>query len=177
MREMFYGKLPIMVLSEMVSSKRDSTNGQIATYILEHLDEIKDDSIRDLAAKTFVSISSISRFCRDLGLQDFSELKDLIATTSLNFELCSSSQSLQIQKANYVAAVQDSLNRVQDSLDMHLLYQLAKDIRQYQNVAIFGMLKAETVAMNLQSDLAMLEGLNHKNSFFRTDRLPLCGKF
>ncbi len=153
---MFYGKLPIMFLSEMVSSKQDSTNGRIAAYILEHLDEIKDDSIRDLASKTYVSISSISRFCRDIGLNDYMELKELIASTSLNFEVCSQAAVAQKQKEDYVSAVQESLERVRNSLDMNLLYRLAKDIRSYSKIAIFGMLKAETVAMNLQSDLTML---------------------
>ena len=152
----FYGKLPIMILSEMVSSKRDSTNGQIAAYILEHLDEIKEDSIRDLAAKTFVSISSISRFCRDIGLHDYMELKELLASTSLNFETWSQSPMPDVQKEEYITAVQDSLDQVRSSLDMSQLYRLASDIHAHKKVSIFGMLKAETVAMNLQCDLAML---------------------
>lgn len=153
---MFYGKLPIIVLSEMVSSRRDSTNGRIAAYILEHLDEIKDDSIRDLAAKTFVSVSSISRFCRDIGLHDYMELKALIASTSLNFEVCSQAEMPRRQKEDYIDAVQESLERVRRSLDMDLLYRLAQDIRRYDKIAVFGVLKAETVAMNLQTDLSML---------------------
>ena len=155
-RDMFYGKLPIVFLAEMVSSKGDSTNGRLAAYILEHLDEIKEDSIRDLSAKTYVSISSISRFCREMGLQDFTELKELIATTSLNFEICSRAKEPERQKLDYVDAVQDSLERVRSSLDMEQLCQLARDIRRYDKVSIFGVLKAEGVAMNLQSDLMML---------------------
>lgn len=153
---MFYSKLPIMFLSEMVSSDSDSTNGRIAAYILEHIEEVKQDSIRDLAAKVYVSTSSISRFCREIGLQDYTELKALLTSTSLNFEVCSQSPSPQEQKIDYISAVQDSLTKVRDSLDMEKLYQLAKDIRQYKRVSIFGVLKAETVAMNLQSDLVML---------------------
>ena len=153
---MFYSKLPIMFLSEIVSSDGDSTNGRLASYILEHIDEVKQDSIRDLAAKTYVSISSISRFCRDIGLQDFTQLKALLSSTSLNFEVCSQSDSPQQQKLDYISAVQDSLGRVRDSLGMGKLYQLAQDIRRYQRISIFGMLKAETAAMNLQSDLVML---------------------
>ncbi|MEQ2443079.1 MurR/RpiR family transcriptional regulator [Pseudoflavonifractor sp. CLA-AP-H29] len=153
---MFYGKLPIMVLSEMVSSRSNTTNGQIAAYILEHLEEIKHDSIRDLAAKTYVSTSSISRFCRDIGLRDYMELKELFSTTSLNFETWSQAPDPDVQRDEYVSAVHDSLERVRKSLDMERLYRLANDIRRYQKIAIFGMLKAETVAMNLQCDLAML---------------------
>lgn len=153
---MFYGKLPIMFLSEIVSCRRDSISGHLAAYILDHLDEIKHSSIRDLAAQTHTSPSSISRFCREIGLRDFAELKELIMSTTLKFEICSHAQSLQEQRDVYVAAVQDSLNRVCQSVDMEKLHQLAYDIRDYSNVATFGMLKAETVAMNLQSDLTML---------------------
>lgn len=39
---------------------------------------------------------------------------------------------------------------------MEKVYQLAGDIRRYPRVAVFGSLKEETAAMNLQADLAML---------------------
>ena len=153
---MFYDKLPIMVLSEMVSGESDSTNGHLAAYILDHLNELREDSIRDLSAKTHVSISSISRFCRDIGLQDFAELKELIATTSLDFEINSDSKDLNVQKSDYISAVEDSLEHVRRSLDMRKLERLAQDIQSHERVYIFGILKGETAAMNLQTDLAML---------------------
>ena len=34
---MLYGKLPIVFLSTLASEKKDSTNSQIATYLLNHL--------------------------------------------------------------------------------------------------------------------------------------------
>lgn len=145
-----------MFLSEIVSCRQDSTSGHLAAYILDHLEEIKQDSIRDLSAKTHTSISSISRFCREIGMRDFAELKELIVSTTLKFETCSPAQTLPEQRDDYVNAVQDSLDRVRKSIDMDKLYRLAHDIQAYSNVATFGMLKAETVAMNLQSDLTML---------------------
>ena len=153
---MFYGKLPIMMLSEIVSGDSDETNSHIAAYILEHFTEIQDDSIRDLAAKTHVSISSISRFCRDIGLRDYVELKEMIASTPLNFELCSQSPVSAVQKDDYISAVQDSLERVRRSIDMKKLERLARDIQRYPRVFVFGILKGETAAMNLQTDLTML---------------------
>ena len=84
---MFYSKLPIIFLSEIVSSKAESTNGHIASYILGHIHEIPDLTIRELAAKAHVSAASISRFCRDIGLQDFNELKELASVTKLNFKV------------------------------------------------------------------------------------------
>ena len=153
---MFYGKLPIMVLSEIVSGDSDATNSHIAAYVLEHFKEIKDDSIRDLAAKTHVSTSSISRFFLDIGLRDYMELKEMIATTPLNFEICSLSDIPAVQKDDYISAVQDSMERVRRSIDMEKLERLARDIQRYPRVSVFGILKGETAAMNLQTDLAML---------------------
>lgn len=43
-------KLPIIFLSE-INSRKGDVNAFIAAYILEHLEEIQDDSIRELAAK------------------------------------------------------------------------------------------------------------------------------
>jgi DNA-binding MurR/RpiR family transcriptional regulator len=153
---MFYGKLPIVFLSTLASNQDDSTNCKIATYILANLDEIKTYSINKLAEKCFVSISSISRFCRDVGLKDYSELRELIIKTELNFELYSQDYSTEKRIVDYVERVQDSLDRIKHSVNPVLITKLTEDLIRYDKVAIFGLLKAETVAMNLQSDLLML---------------------
>lgn len=153
---MFYGKLPILLLAEISSRSTNSTNSQIASYILNHFEEVRNDSIRDLAAKCFVSTSSISRFCRDMGLNDFAELRELIAETDLNFEVCSESKDPLVQKKEFVQKVQDGISKVCDSLDMNQVDKLVKDIYNYKKVSTFGLLKAETAAMNLQTNLMML---------------------
>ena len=118
---MFYSKLPIIFLSEIVSSKSDSTNGHIAAFILGHIHEVPELSIRDLAARAHVSPASISRFCRDIGLQDFNELKELAAATKLNFEIASFADTPPQRKDEYFDAVQDAIERVRKSLDMNKL--------------------------------------------------------
>ena len=140
---------------EMVSSKDDSTNGHIAAYILGHISEIAELSIREIAAKTNVSPASISRFCRDIGLEDFNELKELAACTELNFETCRKDDSDKNWKDKYISDVMDGLKDVRDSISMEKIERLCRDIREYDKVAVFGVLKAEGVAMNLQADLAM----------------------
>lgn len=152
---MFYGKLPIIILSEIASSKSDSINGYIAAYILSHLKEIKNDTIRELAGKMNVSASSISRFCRDIGLTDYNELKQLTMDTKMNFEVYSFSDTATQRKDDYISAVEDSMEQVRDSLDMTKLRRLCVDIRRYEKIAVFGLLKAEGVAMNLQTDLTL----------------------
>ena len=153
---MFYHKLPIIILSEMVSSRSESITGHIAAFVLSHLNDVRTDSIRELAAKAHVSASSISRFCREIGLSDYNELKMLASTTTLNFEICSLADTPPQRKDDYISAVEESLERVRRSIDMNQLLRLCEEIRATDKIAVFGILKAEGVAMNLQADLMLL---------------------
>ena len=72
---MIYGKLPIILLSAMASEADGSKEYQIAYYILSNRREAASLSIVALAERCHVSVSSISRFCRSLGLADFAELR------------------------------------------------------------------------------------------------------
>lgn len=153
---MYWDKLKIVFLSELVSSNDGTTNCQIASYILNHIDEVKQYTISELSKKCHVANSSISRFCKEIGLNDFVELKELINTTLFNFELYSSHRDINVRSEDFIARVKDSLDLVSKSLNYEVINNLVKDIYDYEKTAIFGLLKAETVAMNLQSDLLML---------------------
>ena len=56
----FYGKLPILLLAELVEHPSDATNARIASYILTHMEDLRDLSIKDLAADCYVSTASVS---------------------------------------------------------------------------------------------------------------------
>ena len=143
---MLCGKLPIVFLSTLASEKKDSTNSQIATYLLNHLDDIKDIGIQEMAKECSVAMSSISRFCKEIGLNDFNELRELLISIKMNFEQYSSSSKAKNRLEEYSLKVKESITMVEKSIDM----------QKYQQVGIFGLLKAGAVAFNLQSDLLML---------------------
>jgi len=158
---MYRDKLKIVFLSELVSSNDGSTNCQIASYILNNIEEIKQSNINELSKKCHVSNSSISRFCKEIGLNDFFELKELISTTSFNFELYSDNISAKVRSIDFIDRVKESMDLVSKSINYDIFDKLSKDIDRHNKIGIFGLLKAETVAMNLQSDLSFLG----KNSF------------
>ena len=153
---MLYGKLPIIFLSTLASEKKDSTNRQIATYLLNHLDDIKDIGIQEMAKECSVAMSSISRFCKEIGLNDFNELRELLISIKMNFEQYSSSSKAKNRLEEYSLKVKESITMVEKSIDMQQINALCKEIQKYQQVGIFGLLKAGAVAFNLQSDLLML---------------------
>ena len=135
---MFYGKLPILLLAELVEHPSDATNARIASYILTHMEDLRDLSIKDLAADCYVSTASVSRFCRDIGLTDFADLRRLINNTDFKFEIASNALSPAAQKKEYVDAVIEAMSLARDSLNMHQIELLARDIAQYEKVSVFG---------------------------------------
>ena len=82
-----YGKLPVVLLAELAAGRSDSTNCRIASYLLAHVQEAEDLGVEQLAAACYVSKSSISRFCREIGLEDFTELRDLLRHLINSFSL------------------------------------------------------------------------------------------
>lgn len=153
---MNYGKLPIIFLSTIASENDGTTNCQIAKYILENIDEVKNCTISELAYHCHVANSSISRFCREIGLDDFTELKELLNSNLMEFQIYSKAETTKERSIDFSKSVVESMEKVINTLDYDAITELVKDIYKYKNVSVFGLLKAQTVAMNLQSDLLML---------------------
>ena len=85
---MIYSKLPVVFLSTIASERNGSTNCMIASYILDHLNEVQNMGIRDIAEKCHVAMSSISRFCKEIGLRDYAELKELLNCPAFSIASC-----------------------------------------------------------------------------------------
>lgn len=164
---MLYGKLPIVFLSTLASEKKDSTNSQIASYLLNHLDDIKDIGIQEMAKECSVAMSSISRFCKEIGLNDFNELRELLITTNMFFEQYSTSSQSKDRLKEYSSKVKESIEMVEESIDMQQIDLLCKEIKKHDHIAIFGLLKAGSVAFNLQSDLLMLGKQTYSNISYK----------
>ena len=105
---MIYGKLPVVFLSVIASEKSGSTNSIIADYILNHMDEVRDLGIKEIAERCHVGTGSVSRFCKDIGLRDFVELRELLNTAGDNFEPHSLAESPGERAAEYGKKVKHS---------------------------------------------------------------------
>lgn len=154
-------------LSTLASEKKDSTNSQIVTYLLNHLDDIKDIGIQEMAKECSVAMSSISRFCKEIGLNDFNELRELLITTNMTFEQYSTSSKAKDRLKEYSSKVKESITMVEKSIDIQQIDALCKEIQKYEQVGIFGLLKAGAVAFNLQSDLLMLGKQTYSNISYK----------
>ncbi len=149
---MIYQKLPVVFLSELAAEKKDSTNYVIADYILTHQEQIMHMGIKELANACHVGTGSVSRFVRDIGLSDFNELKQILADNQDHFEI-QEGEDYAKEWTDYVSA---SLYQVQHSLQETKIRELCEDMQRYEKISAYGMLKAESAAINLQVDMLMM---------------------
>ncbi len=148
---MLYDKLPVLFLSAAASEKGDSINSQLAAYILSHADTVKGMGIRELAQQCHVGIGTVSRFCRDVGVGGYAQLQQLLQAYHPSFERVKDGAADQLS-----ARIGQEIAFAAGTVDMAAVRAAAEDIREYKRVAAFGLMKAESAAICLQSDLLML---------------------
>ena len=153
---MIYGKLPVVFLSTIASEKKNTINSQIAEFLLNHLDEAAQMGIREMADACSVSVSSLSRFCREIGLRDFAELRELLSANDRYFQTAPSGQTALQRAREYRTRVMESLDQTARSINLNDISRLCREICRSRRTAVFGLLKAGSVALNLQGDLLML---------------------
>lgn len=152
---MIYGKLPVTFLSAIANEKYDSINSTIARYILAHLNDLRSLGIEDIARRCNVSSASLSRFCKDIGLQNFAELRELLDSNQLNFEQQQFYADAQMRCIAHMDSVITSIQQVASTVDLKKIQRLCHEIYNHKYVAAFGHLKAGAASINLQSDLLM----------------------
>ena len=150
--------LMIILLSTINSEPKDSNNYKIAKFIIENIHNLEEFTFTDFAQSCYVSNSSISRFCRDIGLRDFHALKNQIARFAIEHEHAKGKFNFKDFEAqslskSYILSVIDNLKTLYNSHIENDLEHLVEDIHAYKKVAAFGYMQSENVALNLQYDL------------------------
>lgn len=154
---MIYGKLPIVLLSTMASQADDTTECRIAGYLLSRAGSTHNLSIAQAAQDCHVSVSSVSRFCRSIGLSDFGELRELTQRAAWCFELDSRAEQPEQRACETFRAIEDGLARLERSIDCREIERLCRKMDLCEHIFLIGLLKAGTAAQCLQADL-LLQG-------------------
>ena len=137
----------------------DSMDFIIAKYILENLDRKKAITNKELADKCNVSKSSISRFCRKIGYEDFLELQyDIVTHNSSVSEIFSHVDGSITNDCitNYFNRSKEMIDYLNQSIDTNILEELVKDIHDYKNVILMGHVQSSFPAVSLQYYLTIL---------------------
>jgi len=154
------GSLINRLLTVLVEEDLNSTNYHIAMTLLENIDIIYTLSIGNVAKLCNVSKSTLSKFCREIGFEDYYEFKDASKFKDNRYDN-QFSYNHNVMKFiethsfdDYMENILTDINLLTYNINQIKIDQLAKDIVAYKHVAAFGLLYSETAAIDLQTKLA-----------------------
>lgn len=140
----------------------DTTYYYIALTILEHIAKIGGMNINEIAELCSTSKSTISKFIRTLGYEDFSDFKHATEMEKNRYRRSTSYVSdvsgylEEHTYEEYAKALAVDLLANSRSMDMEGIQHLADDIYNYKHVGVFGLMFSETAALDLQIKLGRL---------------------
>lgn len=145
------------------NEKENSIYYHIANVLLCNFVSIKNMTISEVADLCFVSKSTISKFTRYLGFEDFLELRLAASFKSnkqsnyLNYNDNILSYMENHTNEEYIGVIINDLEAAKSSINMDKIDELVDNLIKYDKVAAFGLLYSESAAMDLQIKLAYNE--------------------
>lgn len=122
--------------------KLSQSEQRLADLVLQDLDFATNASITDLAARAEVSPPTVTRFCRRLGCNSFSDFKVTLAKSSyvgLRYLRPEAKSSTPAEVAeDIVTKAQKALFQMHEALDLAAMEQAATAVSRAQMVYAFG---------------------------------------
>lgn len=148
--------LSLIIMIRFNSLKKDN-NYIIADYIICHLDEMADKSIKQLSEDCFVSTTSILKFCKLLGMNTYSEFKSRLISTM-------KARKMQLIDKNKELKSKDLLKQIalfsSEDVDLKKLekeiQQVVLEIKKYKVIYIYGATFPIALASSWIEDMALL---------------------
>lgn len=133
-----------------------SVNHMIAEILLRNIFFIKNISSGKLASMCHVSKTSITRFCRDMGYESFSELRMDLYTWNKTYLEKFDVPNIK----NHADVYNDYLNQVVFNIEIlksqvpsAQIQALVRDLQDYSDVMIMGHMQSANTAMTFQQNL------------------------
>lgn len=144
------------LITALNEKKPDSTEFYIAKMMIWNLWELPRMSISDVAKMCAVSKSTISKFVRDIGFEDYLDFK-LEAVRQGKKEIYNSNGKCNITDYirghgiwEYEKILSEDIRSVLFGIEEDQLKRLAVDLHEYKHLAAFGISYSESAAINLQ---------------------------
>lgn len=148
------------------SSDVDSPDYRIARYLVENIYKLQRFNIQDLADACFVSKSSVSRFCRRIGYEDYQSMSQSIyhvfMRTYKRFDEYMDMDPTAMTNA-YLDHTLECVQNVREYATDEVLDEFASLLMRYDKIGVFGQMQSYSVAMTFQFELASLG--KHVSSF------------
>ena len=161
MKNLFYS-----LIIFLDTATENDINYNIALFLANNFYRIANMKINEVAKECFVSPSSISRFCRTLGYDNFAHLKqecnsfhsnDKKFNNLINIPAALMNDNPKEATKEYVSKVTSHMELLAQSLNWEEIDDVLKLIHDSDHVAFFGTQFSQSVALHFQTDLLMLE--------------------
>lgn len=148
------------------TANENDLNYKIALYMANNFYRIASMRISELAKACYVSAATISRFCRDLGYENFAHLKHECASFKSNDRKFSNLINIEPelmqampQKATtmYINQIIHTLKQMPSYLNWNTIDRVLYMIHDAKDIAFFGTQFSNSIAVHFQTDLLMLE--------------------
>lgn len=163
-----------ILLDYLSEHSSGDTFSRIIIYIFSNKHAIPQMSITDLADSTFVTPSTISRFCKFFGFRTFQGLKDALRIESqtdptrlfrLNKnELVEISTQPDLSFKAYGQAIIDSISDTMNAVDLNQVNRLIELIQTHEHIVVFGYSTSIRNARSLQEGLILSNKLTFVGS-------------
>lgn len=141
------------MLSVVDTQPRDSIDYCIAQYILTHVDDLDRVSLGQLAAQCGVSKSSVSRFCRKIGLEDYLDLQLMCRNYRYDPKSKFHFPHEGVGTEAFIDAGIANLTQLKNALIQEDIQAIVRDIHDFPQVAAMGLMQSGNIAFSLQHDL------------------------
>ena len=143
------------------NSRRDSTDSAIAETLLEHIQEIDELSIENVAEMCSVSTSKFSKVVKQLGFNNYKEFRDLVKNEKYRSGYYGYEDKLPmgryIEKEGwepYIDILRYDIDHFTDRTDLNMVRCLARALRDHDEVAAFGSVYSQTAAVDFMFRMA-----------------------
>ncbi len=146
-----------------------STNYHIATKFLENIRNLQSMSINEASSICNVSKSTVSKFVREIGFEDYTDFKltAIAIEQESKYGLDNSITATEyLEEAGinlYIDTLKEDIELLKKTIDMDKIDELAKELVKYKKVAAFGNIYSETAAIDLQYKLAYMKKVVYTN--------------
>lgn len=130
------------ILDKLIENYHLSENDQlIATYMIEHLEDIPHLSSREFAKRTYTTATSIIRFVKKIGYKNYNDFKYHIVLMLKNMDL----EDYDIFSGEDILSISHKISQLEseviqqtkDSLNTDILNEIAKQINQKKFIDIY----------------------------------------
>ncbi|MBO6046724.1 MAG: MurR/RpiR family transcriptional regulator [Erysipelotrichaceae bacterium] len=165
MRNLFY-----RLIMFIDSVDEDDLNYKIALYMVKNFPSLGKMRINELAAECYVSAATISRFCRELGFENYAELKQECLRAIeherklgnlIDVEPAVMRDTPKLASTQFLNQLTSDLENFSGSIDWKKIDRVLQMIHDTEDVNFYGIQFSNAAATHLQGDLMVVGKFTH----------------